>query len=512
METLLQDIRYGLRVLRKSPGFTFVAVLSLGLGIGANTTIFTLVNAVLLRSVPVRDVDRLAAVFTTDVKNQGNLFAVMPVSHPNFEDYRDQNDVFEGMAAAGGLAVSLSGKGEPEQLFGFMVTGNYFSLLGVPMQLGRGFLPEEDKTPGTHPVVVLDDGLWRRRFASDPDIVGKTITLNHGIFTVVGVTPRGFTGLNALGGPDLYVPTMMHEQLLAGFLGENFGNRRALLFNPFGRLKPGVTLAQANSAMKAIASRLEKEYPEPNRGRSVNLIPLAQTTINPNLRSGLVLAGGLLMTVVAIVLLIACANVANLLLARAAARRKEIAVRVSLGAGRMRLVRQLLTESAVLAALGGGLGILFAYWARDLLLAFRPPQFLVGTIDLSLDFRVLLFTLGASLLTGLLFGLLPAIQASRPDLVIELKDRSGQAGHHRGRLRLKGALVVGQVALSLVSLIGAGLFLRSLRNAQQINPGFEVENLLTLSFDLGAEHFDEPRGRDFHRQLLEKVKSIPGVR
>ena len=512
METLLQDIRYGFRVLRKSPGFAFVAVLSLGLGIGANTTIFTLVNAVLLRPVPVRDIERLTAVFTTDVKNQGDQFAFMPVSHPNFEDFRDQNDVFEGMAAAGGVGVSLSGSGEPEQLFGFLVTGNYFSLLGVPMQLGRGFLPVEDKTHGTHPVVVLDDGLWKRRFASDPSIVGKTITLNNGIFTVVGVTPRGFNGLNALGGPDLYVPTMMHDQLLAGFLAENFDNRRALLYNPFGRLKPGVTLAQANSAMKAIASRLEHDYPEPNRGRSVNLIPLARTTINPNLRGALVLAGGLLMTVVGIVLLIACANVANLLLARAAGRRKEIAVRVSLGAGRVRLVRQLLTESAVLALLGGAFGVLLAYWARDLLLAFRPPQFLVGTIDLSLDLRVLLFTLGASLLTGLLFGLLPAIQASRPDLVIELKDRSGQAGHHRGRLRLKGALVVGQVALSLVSLIGAGLFLRSLRNAQQINPGFEVGNLLTVSFDLGAQRFDTPRGRDFHRRLLETVKSIPGVR
>jgi putative ABC transport system permease protein len=511
METLLQDIRYGLRMLRKSPGFTFVAVLSVGLGIGANTTIFTLVNAVLLRPEPVKDIDRLVAVSTTDVKNKGNLFAFMPVSHPNFEDYRDQNDVFEGMAATSGVAVSLSGNGEPEQLFGFMVTGNYFSLLGVDMRLGRGFLPDEDRTPGTHPVVVLDDGLWKRRFASDPNIVGKTITLNNGIFTVVGVAPPGFKGLNALGGPDLYIPTMMHEQILTGFLAQNFNERRALLFNPFGRLKPGVTMAQANAALQAIAARLERDYPVPNKGRSVNLVPLAQTTINPNFRNGFVLAGGLLMTVVAIVLLIACANVANLLLARAAARRKEIALRLSLGAGRARLVRQLLTESGVLALLGGVLGILIAYWARDLLLAFRPPQFLVGAIDLDLDLRVLLFTLGVSLLTGVLFGLLPAIQASRPDLAIELKDRSGQSGHQRGRLRLKGALVVGQVALSLVSLIGAGLFLRSLRNAQQINPGFEAQNLLTLSFDLGAQRLDQTHGEDYHRRLMEKVKSIPGV-
>ena len=512
METLVQDIRYGLRMLRKSPAFTLVAVLSLGLGIGANTTIFTLVNAVLLRSEPVKDMDRLEAVFTTDVKNQGNLFAFMPVSRPNFIDLRDQNDVFEGMAAAGGVGVSLSGGGEPEQLFAALVTGNYFSLLGVPMQLGRGFLPDEDITPGTHPVVVLSDGLWKRRFAASPDIIGKTITLNNGIFTIIGVTPPGFNGLNALGGPALYVPTMMHEQLLTGFQAENYDNRRALLFNPFGRLKPGVSLAQAGAALKSIGARLEKDYPEPNKGRNVDLMPLAQTTINPNFRGGFVLAGGVLMSVVAIVLLIACANVANLLMARAATRRKEIAVRLSLGAGRARLVRQLLTVSLVLALLSGAVGVAIAYWARDLLMAFRPPQFLAGAIDLSLDLRVLLFTLAASLVTGLLFGLLPAFQASSPELAIELKDRSGVAGHHKGRLRLKSALVIGQVALSLVALIGAGLFLRSLRNAQQINPGFEAGNLATVSFDLGAQRIDQVHGEAFHRELLDKARAIPGVK
>jgi len=513
MDTLLQDIRYGLRMLRKSPGFTFVAVLSLGLGIGANTTIFTLVNAVLLRSLPVRDPQTLAGVFTTDVKNQADLFATMPVSRPNFQDFRDQNDVFDEMAATSGLAVSLSGGGEPEQLFALMVTGNYFSLLGVPMQLGRGFLPDEDRTPGTHPVVVLDDTLWKRRFGSDRGIVGKSITLNSGIFTIVGVTPPGFRGLNAIGGPDLYVPTMMHEQLLTGFLAENYDNRRALLFAPFGRLKKGVTIAQADAAMKTIAARLERDYPVPNKGRSVTLLPLAQTTLNPpNFRRGVFLAGGLLMTVVAIVLLIASANVANLLMARAASRRKEIALRLSLGAGRARLIRQLLTESMVLALLGGGVGIMIAYWGRDLIMAFRPPQFQAGAVDLSLDAKVLLFTLGVSLLTGIVFGLLPAIQASRPDLAIELKDRSGQSGHTRGRLRLKNALVVAQVALSLVSLIGAGLFLRSLRSAQQIDPGFKAQNLLTLTFDLGSQKYDAARGEDYHRRLLERVKSIPGVR
>jgi predicted permease len=512
MESLIQDLRYGFRMLLKSPGVTAVAVLSLALGIGANTTIFTLVNAVLLSPIPARDPARLMAVFTTDEKNRGAGFDFMQTSHPNFEDYRDHNTVFEGMAAHQFVGLSLSGgAGQPEQIAGEIVTGNYFSLLGVTPARGRAFLPEETKIPGAQTVVVLSHGLWARRFASDPEIVGKTMTLNGQPFTVIGVAPRGFQGINALGGPDLWVPTSLHRQVLSGFLAEGFPDRRALIFNIVGRLKPGVDLKQAEAELKTIAARLEKGYPEPNKGRSVVLFPASQATINPNQRRAFVVAGSVMMTVVGLVLLIACANVANLLLARATARRKEIAIRLSLGAGRGRLVRQLMTESILLSLLGGGAGLLLAVWGRDLLLASRPTQFLPNPIDLNLDPRVLGFTLAVSLLTGVLFGLAPALQASRPDLVVELKDRTTEPGRRGAKVSLRGVLVVAQVALSLVSLAGAGLFLRSLRNTQRIDPGFETRNLLVMSFDLGAQGYDPVRAYAFHDRILERVRTIPGV-
>src|SRR6266850_37539 len=512
METLMQDVRYGLRMLLRNPGFTVVAVLSLALGIGANTTIFTLVNTVLLNPIPVRDPQTLVSMFTTDEKNKNNVFNFFGVSNPNYKDYRDQNRSFVEMAAYGGVPINLSGGGEPEQINGNIVSGNFFSLLGVQPALGRSFLPEEDKVDGAHPVTLLSDKLWKRRFASDASIVGKPITLNGQAYTVVGVAPPGFQGVNTLGGPDLWVPVAMHGQILSGIFAENYEERRALIFNVIARLKPGVTMSQAEGELRTIATRLEKEYPTPNGGRSVTLLPLSQTTVNPNIRRVFVVAGGLLMTIVGIVLLIACANVANLLLARATARRKEIAIRLSMGAGRIRLVRQLMTESVVLALLGGAAGLLVAFWARDLLLASRPPQFFIGQIDLNLDARVLLFTLRVSLLTGIVFGVVPALQASRPDLVVELKERTGQPGHSGRRVNLRNILVVAQVALSFVSLIGAGLFLRSLRNTERIDPGFDAKNLLTVQFDVGAQGFDRVRGEEYHRRVLETVRAIPGVR
>jgi len=512
METLMQDVRYGLRMLFRNPGFTVVAILSLALGIGANTTIFTLVNTVLLHPIPVRDPQTLVSPFTTDVKNKDNQFNLFGISNPNYKDYLDQSGSFEGIAAFVGAAINLSGGGEPEQIAGDLVSGNFFALLGVQPALGRAFLPEEDRVEGARPVTVLGDRLWKRRFASDPSIVGKTINLNGQGFTVVGVAPPGFQGINTIGGPDLWAPMAMHKQLLSGFTAENFEDRRALLFNAVARLKPGVTLQQAEGELRTIAARLEKQYPTPNAGRSITLLPMSQTTVNPNIRRLFVMAGGLLMTVVAIVLLIACANVANLLLARATARRKEIAIRLSMGAGRLRLIRQLMTESVVLALLGGAAGFLVAFWARDLLLASRPPQFFFGQLELNLDARVLLFTLFVSLLTGIVFGLMPALQASRPDLVVELKERTGQPGHSGRRFNLRSLLVVAQVALSLVSLIGAGLFLRSLRNTERIDPGFDAKNLITLRFDVGAQGYDRVRGEEYQRRLLETVRAIPGVR
>jgi predicted permease len=511
MGTLLQDLRFAARLLFKNPGFTAVAVLSLALGIGANSTIFTLVSAVLLHPLPMQDPDRLVAVFTTDERNRGSFFNYMPTSRPNFEDYRKHNDVFTGMVAYNGLPLAFSGKGEPEQIFGEMVTGDFFGVLGVTPARGRAFLPDEDRVPGASLVTVLSESFWQRRLGGDPAVVGQTITLNGHAFTVVGIAPRGFKGANAIGAPALWVPMMAHPQLATGFLAENMESRRALLFGIVGRLKPGVTLAQAEAKLKTIASRLAGEYPDDNGGRNVSLLPLAQATINPGFRENMVSAAGLLLTVVGLVLLIACANVANLLLARASVRQREVAVRLSLGASRGRLVRQLLTEGLLLALLAGGLGMLIAYWAQGVLWSQRPPALAADAIDLTPDLRVLGFTLAVSLVTALVFGLAPAFAASRPNLSSELKQRGGPATYGNRPLNLRSLLVAGQVALSLVALVGAGLFVKSLANAQRIDPGFDHEKLAVLTVDLGAQGYNEARAREFHRRMLERAAALPGV-
>jgi predicted permease len=516
MTTLLQDLKFGARLLVKSPGFTVVAALSLALGIGANTTIFTLVNAVLLNPLPVEDPAQLVSVFTTDERNAANgaAFGFLQVSPMNFKDLRDHNEVFSGMTAHTGLPLNISGgTGEPQQVFGEIVTGNYFGVLGARPLAGRGFLPDEDQTPGAKLVCVLGYGEWQKRFGGDISIVGRTITLNGQPFTVVGVMPKGFKGTNAIGAPALWVPYMTYQQTMSGFqleLGRP-DQRRGLVFNVTGRLKPGVTVQQADANLKTIARQLAQEYPNENGGRSVTLVPLAQATINPGFRSNIVVAGGLLMTIVGLVLLIACANVANLLLARASARQKEIAVRLSLGATRGQLVRQLLTEGTLLAILGGAAGLLLAYWAQGVLWSYRPPFLAPDSIDIHPDMRVLAFTIAVSIATGVLFGLAPALQASRPDLVVELKEKTSAPAGSRSPFAIRNVLVAGQIALSLIALVGAGLFLRSLQNAQRISPGFDVEHLATLSFDLGAQGYTEEHGKQFQDQTLERVRSIPGV-
>jgi macrolide transport system ATP-binding/permease protein len=512
MPTLLHDLKFGVRLLTKSPGFTAIAALSLALGIGANTTIFTLINAILLNPLPVEESSRLVAVWTTDERNTGGFNSFMQTAALNFRDLRDKNDVFAGLAAHQGIPLNISsGTGEPQQIFGEMVTGNYFSLLGAKPFIGRGFLADEDRVPGAKLVTVLGYNLWQRRFGGDRSILDKTVTLNNQAFTVVGVMPSGFKGINAIGTPALWVPYMTYPQTTTGFLREGIDSRRALLFNVTGRLKPEVTIAQATANLKTIASQLEKEYPNDNKGRSVVLLPIAQSTLNPAFRSIIVIAGQLLMTIVALVLLIACANVANLLLARAAARQKEIAVRLSLGASRVRLVRQLLTEGVLLSLVGGGLGLLLAYWAQGLLWSYRPPFLQEDAIDLHPDLRVLAFTAIVAAATGIVFGLVPAIQASRPDLVVELKEKGNAPSGSSRLLGLRGLLVATQIALSLVALIGAGLFLRSLQNAQRIDPGFDADRLAVMSVDLGAQGYSEEHGRQFYRSTIERASTVAGV-
>lgn len=510
-----QDLRGGLRMLKKSPGFTFVAVLSLALGIGANTAIFTIINAVFLHPLPVQEPSRLAELFTRDtltVDTNVN-FQITPTSLPNYEDYRDQNSVFSGLALATfTLPLNWGGQAEPQQLNASLVSGNFFDVLGVKPYRGRTFVADGDKKIGGNPEVVLSYSLWARRFGSDDKFIGQTITLNGTPYTVIGVAPPGFKGIVSLGRPDvLWIPITMRDYVLTGQLKALENNRRFRWTSIVGRLKPQVSVAQAQAAMKTIAAGLEKEYPRENKGRTVELYPLNQSALGINQRKQFSLAGGVLMSVVGLVLLIACVNLANLLLAQAAKREKELSIRAAMGAGRFRLVRQLLTESTVLSLLGGLAGLLVAYWGRNVLWSFRPPFLRDGSIDLSFDARVLGFTLLISLLTGLVFGIIPAIKASGTDIneVLKTGGRGGALGWTHNRLR--GLLVISEIALALVALVGSGLFLRSMQNAQQYNPGFESRSLLQMFFDLGALRYDESHGQQFFRDVIERAKAVPGV-
>ncbi len=514
MDAFWQDLRYALRMLRKNRGFSTVAIFSLALGIGANTTIFTVINAVLLNPLPVKDISNLVDISTVDSKTviTGANFVKLPISYPNFKDYRDQNNVLSGTASYSFAGLTLSGKGEPQQFTALLVSAGYFDVLGVKPALGRTFFPDEDQKPGGNTVVVLSHSLWARQFGSDPGIIGQTITLNAVGYTVIGVTPPNFKGtLSFFPNEMIWLPISMNQQALSGFGKDFFNDRRFLSGFVLARLKPGVTREQAQAALKTIASGLEKEYPKENQGRSVVLTPLADAAVGVNQHSQFALAGGMLMAIVGLVLLIACVNLANLLLAQAAKREKEMSVRAALGASPRRLMRQVLTESMMLALLGGLLGLVLAYWGRDILWSVRPAFLAQSSIDLSLDGRVLGFTLGISLLTGVLFGLVPALRVARPDLIENLKigGRGGTMGWKHNKLR--SLLVVSEVALALVALIGAGLFVRSMNFAQQLDPGFESKNLFIVNFDLASQQYTPEHGQQYYRDAIEKAQASPGV-
>ena len=504
MMGFFDDLRYGLRGLVKHRGFALAAVLSLALGIGANTTIFTLLNAIFLRPLPVRDPARLAAVFTTDRRIPGLLL----FSYPNYQDYRDHNTVFSSLLLYSALTVNLTGRGDPQLLMGQLVSANYFTTLGVDPVVGRGFRAEEE-LPGASPAVVVSHGLWMRLFHGSRDVTRRTIEISGHSYAIIGVAPAGFQGLNQLNGADVFLPFSMYPRVYPtpGLVAQ----RRALLFAAVGRLKPGVSLSQAESAMQSLAQELERQYPRENQGRRVRLTTVSEAALNARTRPVVSQAGAVLMTISALVLLIACANVANLLLARATGRHKEISIRLAMGAGRGRLIRQLLTESVMLALVGGACGLLLAGWARDLLWALRPPVFNHAGFRLELDSQVLLFTIGISLATGVLFGLAPAFRATKADLGTDLKERAGaSAGFHR-MWHPRAVLVMAQVALSLVALIGAGLFARSLRNAAQIDPGFDAAHLGVVAYNVTDQAYDEGRGRDYHQRAVEKAAAVPGV-
>jgi len=515
LESLLQDFRFALRMLRKSPGFTTIAVMTLALGIGANTTIFTVVNAILLHPLPVKDIAQVVELDTVDTKTRVTTANTtkLGMSYANFQDYAKQDQVFSRLSCiVGPLPLTWSNGAEAKQIQGEMVSANYFDMLGIHPATGRFFLPDEDTKPGGNNVAVLSYSLWTNKFGSDSTIVGKTLTLNATPYMVVGVAPRGFQGtFTFTNAEQVWVPVSMYPDVLAGFFRDNFNDRRFLATIVVGRLKDRVGIQSAEASLKTVASHLESEFPKDNGGRSVALTPLAEAAVGANNRGQLALAGGLMMGVVGLVLLIACVNLANLLLARAAQREKEIAVRAAMGASRGRVVQQLLTESLMLALLSALVGLAIAYGGRAVLWSFRPPFIANSDIDLSFDSHVLLFTLSVAVLTAVLIGLAPAIKSAKPDVIEALKvgGRGGSVGWTSSPLR--SLLVVMESALALVALVGAGLFIRSMQAAQRIDPGFESKNLFVMAFDLGALHYDEGRGQQFYRLAVERAKATPGV-
>jgi predicted permease len=507
METLLRDLRLALRLLRRQPLVSALAVLSLALGIGANTAVFSIVNALFFKSLPVADPETLVALYTVDERNPG----LNPLSHLNWKDLRDQRDVFAQVTAYDWVPLSLSTGGEAELGFGQLVAGNYFPMLGVKAARGRLLAPEDDLTLGGHPVVVVSHAFWTRRLGGREDVVGRTLLVNAAPYTVIGVTPADFTGVTVGMQPELWAPMAMNRELHRD--ANWYEQRRGLFLFALARLAPGATPEGAQAAAATLGKRLAREYPADNEGRTFRVLPFAQSTLPMELREPARAAAGMLTVIVALVLLIACANVANLLLARAAGRRKEIALRLALGAGRGALVRQLLTESLLLALTGALGGLLVALWARGAILGFLPSLPLPITVKLALDLdaRVLGATLVIAVATGLLAGLAPAWQLARPQLVEALKERGASELRLARRVSLRSLLVGGQVALAFVALAGAGLFVRSLMAAQRSDPGFDTERLGLVSFDLTLQGFDEARGRLFAEQVLERVGALPGV-
>ncbi|HZM69299.1 MAG TPA: ABC transporter permease [Candidatus Cryosericum sp.] len=483
---LLADLLHGVRLVYKSPGFTAAVLVTLALGIGANAAVFTILNAVLLRPLPYADPDRLVRIFESNPQRGWPLFSA---SQPNFLDWRDQSVSFDRIAASTARGLNLTVNGEAERIPGMSVSHDFFPLLGVEPALGRGFRPEEDAPGSGERVVLMTRGLWQRRFGGDPAIIGRTITLDDAPHTVIGVVPEFYWRPY-----ELFVP------LRADAAGDRSDHRLSV----YGRLKPGVGLSQAEAELRGLADRLARQYADTNTGWTVSLQTFFDWTVPKESRRAL----HVLLGAVALVLLIACANVAGLLLARATARRREIAIRAALGASRWRLVRQLLAESILLAALGGGLGLLLAQWGLDAL-GVAAGSAVPRADEISLDHRVLLFTLGVSLVTGILFGLAPALQATRVDFHSTLKE-GGTGGAARQRAR--SALVVVEVALSLVLMVGVGLLLRSLVALLDVKPGYETQNLLVARISLPEVRY--PSAKEFvafHERLRERLRGVPGV-
>jgi len=508
VSSLVRDVRHGVRGFVKSPGFTLTAVLSLALGIGANSALFGMFNSLLWKPLPVEAPGELVVFYS---RRDAQSF-YQPFSYPEYRDYREATTVFTGVVGYSPAEMSLRTEGrEDGRAYGELVTGNYFDVLGVPMALGRAFRPEEDAEPGAHPVVVLSHRLWERRFDADPSVVGRSVTLNGQPFAVIGVAPEGFRGAYApYFAPDLWMPMAMVAAAVPSTTNY-LEDREPRFIRLMGRLAPGVGVAEARAAVATIASRLAETYPETNRGVEALVFPELDTRPEVEISAA---ANAIAMTflgITALVLLVACANVANLLLARAAGRRREIAVRLALGAGRRQLVRQLLVESLLLALGAGTLGLGLGAMATRLMSAYRVPTDLPLVMVFEADGRMVVFTLAVSVVAAVAFGMVPALRASRADLVPALKDGSPSAAAGGRRFGLTNVLVVAQVATSLVLLIAAGLFVKSVQGARTIDPGFSIDDRIVMSFNPRLQHYDAERTATFYQRLGERVRALPMV-
>ncbi|MGC0774078.1 MAG: ABC transporter permease [Candidatus Acidiferrum sp.] len=508
MENLWNDLRYAFRMLVKSPGFTLVAVLALGLGIGANTAIFSVFNGMLWRPLPVRDPQHLVvlAAKTRDFQFPLNL------SYLDFQDYRRLKSVFSDLVAYSPSPVNFGAQGRPERAWVDLVSGNYFSALGIEPALGRTFAPDEGWVQNKDPLVVLSYKFWQKRFGGDHGVIGQTVQVNNHAFTIIGVAPERYVGAYYFLEPDFYLP-LTAMGIVDPAESDALTRRSASFLRVLGYLKPGVTPAQAMAAAQPLDHRLAQDFPDSHKGFSLLVLPELKARPEPGLGGFMSTAVIVFMLLVGLVLLIACANVANLILARANGRRKEFATRVALGASRWRLARQLLTETVLLSACGGVLGMVFARWAGMALTSIHiPTDVPLRLFDLRMDWRIFSFAFLAALLTGVVAGLVPSLQASRTDLADTLKAGGRSGGSSAGHHRFRNALVVSQVAVSLLLLACAGFFIRSLQNSAHVNMGFRIDHTLLMSVDLGLQGYTEERGQQFFKQLTERVRTMPGVR
>ena len=504
MTSIRQDIQFSLRMIAKAPGFAAIVILTLALGIGANTTIFSWINSALLNPVPGISKPNEVVALTLSKPGEGPF----GFTYPDFEAMRDGQQSFTGLTECTFLPLSLTGKGKQERIWGMIASASYFDVLGVRPILGRGFLPEEDTKPGGAPVAVISYRLWQTRFVGNPDIVGQTIDVNQHSYTVVGVAPGDFQGSQTGIRTEIYVPIMMAAQLMSQ--GDVIHDHYYFLFLMFGRLKPGVKPEQAQAEMTLRLKPEVKNYPEEHRGHdTVSVYPLWRNPFGLNFFLSTLLP--ILMTIAGMVLLLACANVANLMLVRSMGRRREIAIRMSLGASRWRLVRQLLVESLILALAGGGIALLVTAWTSGALMKFMPPVDFPISLVVRVDRTVLLATLVISVLTGVIFGILPALRSSSEAPAAVLKEDTGSASGGLRKARLASGLVVAQISLSLLLLVCAGLFIRSFLNAQGINPGYNQHNVLNVSYDLFTAGYSEASGMEFDRQLVAKLETLPGI-